>query len=119
MTEIRTAAGFPDDAVFMQVALAPDRAKTRGHGGIRRLLEKCLRSGSRTRLRRGRGGNRLGAKATRQPGWVHIREGGRPVKVLGINALFHDPAAALVIDGETVAAAEEERFSRRKHGKRP
>ncbi len=39
--------------------------------------------------------------------------------VLGINALFHDPAAALVVDGETVAAAEEERFSRRKHGKRP
>lgn len=41
------------------------------------------------------------------------------MKVLGINALFHDPAAALVIDGEIVAAAEEERFSRRKHGKRP
>jgi carbamoyltransferase len=41
------------------------------------------------------------------------------VKVLGVNALFHDPAAALVVDGETVAAAEEERFSRRKHGKRP
>ncbi|HEX8805077.1 MAG TPA: carbamoyltransferase C-terminal domain-containing protein [Acidimicrobiales bacterium] len=37
--------------------------------------------------------------------------------VLGINAVFHDPAAALVIDGETVAAAEEERFTRRKHGK--
>jgi carbamoyltransferase len=41
------------------------------------------------------------------------------VKVLGINALFHDPAAALVVDGVTVAAAEEERFSRRKHGHRP
>jgi carbamoyltransferase len=41
------------------------------------------------------------------------------VKVLGINALFHDPAAALVVDGEVVAAAEEERFSRRKHGHRP
>ncbi len=41
------------------------------------------------------------------------------VKVLGINAIFHDPAAALVVDGETVAAGEEERFSRRKHGKRP
>ncbi|HET6561989.1 MAG TPA: carbamoyltransferase C-terminal domain-containing protein [Marmoricola sp.] len=41
------------------------------------------------------------------------------MKVLGINALFHDPAAALVVDGETVAAAEEERFSRRKHGHRP
>jgi carbamoyltransferase len=41
------------------------------------------------------------------------------VKVLGINALFHDPAAALIVDGQVVAAAEEERFSRRKHGKRP
>ncbi len=41
------------------------------------------------------------------------------MKVLGINALFHDPAAALVVDGVTVAAAEEERFSRRKHGHRP
>ncbi|SFF59179.1 carbamoyltransferase [Actinacidiphila alni] len=41
------------------------------------------------------------------------------MRVLGINALFHDPAAALVVDGHVVAAAEEERFSRRKHGKRP
>src|SRR4051794_12303888 len=39
--------------------------------------------------------------------------------VLGVNAAFHDPAAALVVDGEIVAAAEEERFSRRKHGKQP
>ena len=39
--------------------------------------------------------------------------------VLGVNAVFHDPAAALVVDGETVAAAEEERFTRRKHGKSP
>ena len=39
--------------------------------------------------------------------------------VLGVNAVFHDPAAALVVDGTTVAAAEEERFSRRKHGKPP
>jgi carbamoyltransferase len=39
------------------------------------------------------------------------------VRVLGINAVFHDPAAALVVDGEVVAAAEEERFNRRKHGK--
>jgi carbamoyltransferase len=37
--------------------------------------------------------------------------------VLGINAVFHDPAAALIVDGRIVAAAEEERFSRRKHGK--
>jgi carbamoyltransferase len=41
------------------------------------------------------------------------------MRVLGINAIFHDPAAALVLDGGVAAAAEEERFSRRKHGKRP
>jgi carbamoyltransferase len=41
------------------------------------------------------------------------------VRVLGVNAVFHDPAAALVVDGVVVGAAEEERFSRRKHGKRP
>ncbi|HEY5845190.1 MAG TPA: carbamoyltransferase C-terminal domain-containing protein [Microlunatus sp.] len=41
------------------------------------------------------------------------------MRVLGINAVFHDSAAALVVDGRIVAAAEEERFSRRKHGKRP
>jgi len=39
------------------------------------------------------------------------------MRVLGVNAVFHDPAAALVVDGEVVAAAEEERFNRRKHGK--
>ena len=38
---------------------------------------------------------------------------------LGINAAFHDPAACLVRDGKIVAAAEEERFTRIKHGKRP
>jgi carbamoyltransferase len=35
--------------------------------------------------------------------------------VLGISCYFHDAAAALLRDGELVAAAEEERFSRRKH----
>jgi carbamoyltransferase len=38
---------------------------------------------------------------------------------LGINAVFHDSAACLVEDGRVVAAAEEERFTRIKHGKRP
>ncbi|OLT13615.1 carbamoyltransferase [Actinomadura sp. CNU-125] len=41
------------------------------------------------------------------------------MRVLGINAIFHDPAAALLVDGRVVAASEEERLSRRKHGKRP
>ncbi|MBN2449121.1 MAG: carbamoyltransferase [Lentisphaeria bacterium] len=35
--------------------------------------------------------------------------------ILGISAFYHDSAAALVRDGEIVAAAQEERFSRRKH----
>ncbi len=38
---------------------------------------------------------------------------------LGINAAFHDSSAAAVVDGRLIAAAEEERFSRIKHGKRP
>jgi carbamoyltransferase len=38
---------------------------------------------------------------------------------LGINAAYHDSAACIVRDGEVVAAAEEERFTRIKHGKRP
>jgi carbamoyltransferase len=38
--------------------------------------------------------------------------------VLGISALYHDSAAALVRDGEIVAAAQEERFSRKRHDPR-
>lgn len=38
---------------------------------------------------------------------------------LGINAAFHDSSAALMRDGELVAAAEEERFTGIKHAKRP
>ena len=34
--------------------------------------------------------------------------------ILGISAFYHDSAAALLVDGEIVAAAQEERFTRRK-----
>jgi carbamoyltransferase len=37
------------------------------------------------------------------------------VRILGISALYHDSAAALVDDGDIVAAAQEERFTRKKH----
>jgi carbamoyltransferase len=37
------------------------------------------------------------------------------MKILGLSAFYHDSAAALVIDGRIIAAAQEERFSRRKH----
>ncbi len=35
--------------------------------------------------------------------------------ILGISALYHDAAACLVVDGEIIAAAQQERFSRKKH----
>ena len=38
-----------------------------------------------------------------------------PQYVLGISAFYHDSAAALLCDGEIVAAAQEERFTRKKH----
>lgn len=41
-----------------------------------------------------------------------------PTHVLGISAFYHDSAAALVRDGEIVAAAQEERFTRKKHDER-
>jgi carbamoyltransferase len=37
------------------------------------------------------------------------------MRILGISAFYHDSAAALVEDGEIIAAAQEERFTRKKH----
>ncbi|NNC98983.1 MAG: hypothetical protein HKN85_02255, partial [Gammaproteobacteria bacterium] len=37
------------------------------------------------------------------------------MKILGVSAFFHDSAAAIIADGEIVAAAQEERFTRVKH----
>jgi carbamoyltransferase len=39
------------------------------------------------------------------------------VNILGINSVYHESAAALLVDGELVAAVEEERFNRIKHAK--
>ena len=38
--------------------------------------------------------------------------------ILGISAFYHDSAAALIDDGELIAAAQEERFTRKKHDSR-
>ena len=35
--------------------------------------------------------------------------------ILGISAFYHDSAAALIIDGKIIGAAQEERFTRKKH----
>jgi carbamoyltransferase len=37
------------------------------------------------------------------------------MRILGISAFYHDAAAAMVVDGEIVAAAQEERFTRKKY----
>ena len=42
----------------------------------------------------------------------------KPVRILGISGLYHDSAAALICDGTIVAAAQEERFTRKKHDHR-
>ena len=36
-------------------------------------------------------------------------------KILGISAFYHDSAATIVVDGKIIAAAQEERFTRKKH----
>jgi len=41
-----------------------------------------------------------------------------PSRILGISAFYHDSAAALVVDGRIAAAAQEERFTRKKHDAR-
>ena len=40
------------------------------------------------------------------------------MRIIGISAFYHDSAVALVVDGEIVAAAQEERFTRKKHDAR-
>ena len=36
-------------------------------------------------------------------------------KILGISAFYHDSAASIIVDGKIIAAAQEERFTRKKH----
>ena len=42
----------------------------------------------------------------------------RKLNILGLSAYYHDSAAALIQDGHILAAAQEERFTRRKHDAR-
>jgi carbamoyltransferase len=44
-----------------------------------------------------------------------MQAGARVQRILGLSAYYHDAAAALVVDGRVVAAAQEERFTRRRH----
>src|SRR5436190_19938378 len=57
------------------------------------------------------------AVSSADPNPSACRQGGRRAMpaILGLSAFYHDSAAALVVDGNAVAAAQEERFTRRKH----
>src|SRR3989344_2201491 len=44
-----------------------------------------------------------------------VSNGTKPLRILGISAFYHDSAAALIVDGDIVAAASEERFTRKKY----
>src|SRR5206468_5772693 len=68
---------------------------------------------------RGRSGDRLarGGRVcrARPKGRAERGAGSRVTRILGVSAYYHDSAACLVVDGEILAAAQEERFTRRKH----
>src|SRR5947207_4834727 len=49
---------------------------------------------------------------------VHASRWRRMTAILGISAFYHDSAAALVVDGRVIAAAQEERFTRKKQDAR-
>src|SRR4051812_4102293 len=102
----RMPASSPPDSVPLTVAGLPPRSSAQRRisswSGVVLLSLSALRGGV--------SGRRPGL---RTPGLGDVA----PARGLGVNAGFHDPAAALVGGGRGVAAAEEERFSRRKHGK--
>ena len=37
------------------------------------------------------------------------------ISILGISAFYHDSVASIIVDGKIIAAAQEERFTRKKH----
>ncbi|ETR73274.1 MAG: Carbamoyltransferase [Candidatus Magnetoglobus multicellularis str. Araruama] len=47
--------------------------------------------------------------------YLHLVLGGRLMSILGISAFYHDSAAVFLSEGKIIAAAQEERFSRKKH----
>lgn len=64
-------------------------------------------------LRPGRGGD-----LALTGGWSDSRIEGMKLNILGISCFHHDSAASLVRDGEILAAAQEKRFTRKKHDPR-
>src|SRR6185369_6201692 len=72
-------------------------------------------SGARPRALRRRRADELRRRGGRQVATAPRLTSPPVTAILGLNAFHGDAAAALVVDGELVAASEEERFSRVKH----
>src|SRR5208282_797845 len=49
------------------------------------------------------------------PTGLRKRESAMKKAILGVSAYYHDSAAAILVDGQIAAAAQEERFTRKKH----
>ena len=58
-------------------------------------------------------------KNVKRNSFLFLLEKKLDMHTLGINAAFHDSSACVIKDGQLLAAAEEERFTHVKHGKRP
>src|SRR2546425_431194 len=80
-------------------------------------VSSCAASAIRSTARGMMAGRATGSGATRSRSTRPATSGSSdPVTtILGISAYYHDSAACLVRDGEIVAAAQEERFTRKKH----
>src|SRR6185436_17965675 len=77
--------------------------------------KEILAGTDRRRVRPARPADRLLAVERRRAVHLHALLVPQPTRILGISAYYHDSAACLVFDGEIVAAAQEERFTRKKH----
>src|SRR5437879_4427824 len=96
-------------------------SKLINNGGVFKLLFTFLSISKEKPKRKGRIVSfcsfRIVFQADRLTGAQLLK--GAYMYTLGINAAYHDPAACLIRDGQVIAAAEEERFTHIKHGKRP
>ena len=62
--------------------------------------------------------DRVGPRVSSRAFYLHAVLRICKLRILGISAFYHDSAAALIEDGQIIAAAQEERFSRKKHDAR-